>query len=230
MTTPARHTIGEVVDLLVGEFPDVSVSKIRFLESEGLINPSRSTSGYREFGPADVERVRYVLRQQRDHFLPLKVIRSKLSAWERGEGPTSAPEPGPPPDAYFGASGVEMDTDEVARSAGAPVGLVDQLVSHGILTPTESDLGPRFDEDAITVVRAAHRLMGHGLEARHLRALRLGANREVDLFRQLTGHLLRNPSPANVRSAGEVLADCAQAARELQEALVRADLRKVLDV
>lgn len=223
-----RMSIGEVADLLKEEFPSVTVSKLRFLESEGLLRPARSSSGYREYDDSDIERARYILRMQRDHFMPLKVIRSKLSALEQGREPTTAPPAGPPPETYFGSNEVAMDAEELARGAGVPMSLIDALLSHGVLEPEEGDDGPVFDEDALRVARAAQRLIGHGLEARHLRAMRLGANREVDLWRALTGPLLRHPSPANRQQAAAVLADCAQAARDLQEALVRSDLRGLL--
>jgi DNA-binding transcriptional MerR regulator len=227
MTKQKQLTIGDVADLLQGEFPSVTISKLRFLESEGLIHPPRTASGYRSYREVDVERVRYILRQQRDHFLPLRVIKGKLSAWERGEEPTMAPPAGPPPETYFAASEIKLDRDELARSAGVPIGLVDELIEHGVLEV--QSIGPaEFTDEDLAVVQAAHRLITHGLEARHLRGIRLAANREVDLFRQLVGPLLRHASPASRRQAAEVLADVAQAAREMQEALVRSELRETL--
>lgn len=220
--------IGDVAEALLKEFPSVTVSKLRFLESEGLIHPPRTPSGYRKFREIDVERVRYILRQQRDHFLPLKVIRTKLNAWERGEEPTTAPPGGPPPETYFATSDVTLDAEGLARTAGVPASVVKALIDHGVL----SDDAPgtdTFTDDDLAVVRAAHRLMVHGLEPRHLRSIRQAANREVDLFRQLAGPLLRHASPASRQQAAEVLADVAQAAREMQEAMVRADLRETLD-
>ncbi|HLA67829.1 MAG TPA: MerR family transcriptional regulator [Acidimicrobiia bacterium] len=220
--------IGDVAEALLKEFPSVTVSKLRFLESEGLIHPPRTPSGYRKFREIDVERVRYILRQQRDHFLPLKVIRTKLNAWERGEEPTTPPPGGPPPETYFATSDVTLDAEGLARTAGVPASVVKALIDHGVL----SDDAPgtnTFTDDDLAVVRAAHRLMVHGLEPRHLRSIRQAANREVDLFRQLAGPLLRHASPASRQQAAEVLADVAQAAREMQEAMVRADLRETLD-
>ena len=117
MTTETMK-IGGVVDALIEEFPDVSVSKVRFLEGEGLISPHRTESGYRQFSSVDVDRVRYILRQQRDHFLPLKVIKEKLSAWERGAELTATPGGGPPPETYFAGSTVRLDADELAQLAG----------------------------------------------------------------------------------------------------------------
>lgn len=224
-----KRTIGQVINQLKQEFPDVTVSKLRFLESEGLISPARSSSGYRVFADSDIERIRYVLRQQRDHFLPLKVIKSKLTAWERGEEPTVSPASGAPPESYFATTGVRMSADELARAAGVPVDLVGRLVEHGVLSPAVGDGGSAFGDDDLAVARAASRLVGHGLEARHLRSFLVAANREIDLFAQLTGPLLRHRSPSNRRQAAEILADSAQAARELQDAMVRSQLRRLLE-
>jgi DNA-binding transcriptional MerR regulator len=222
-------TIGEVINLLKTEFPDVTVSKLRFLEGEGLISPPRSPSGYREFGATDIDRVRYILRQQRDHYLPLKVIKSKLTAWERGDEPTLAPVSGPPPETYFATTGVEMNAGELARAAGTTTDLIDRLVETGVLEPRNTDDGAVFSDDDLSVALAAARLVAHGLEPRHLRSLRLAANRETDLLAQLTGPLLRHGSPASRRQAAEILADGAQAARELQDAVVRTQLRRLLE-
>ena len=230
MAEESRHSIGEAINLLRAEFPDVSVSKLRFLEGQGLIEPARNPSGYREFSGRDLERVRYILRQQRDHYLPLKVIKSKLTAWERGEEPTLEPAAGPPPETYFGGAGVSMSADELARAAGLTKRQVEELTEHGVLQPTAMDDGtPVYREDDLVVAGAAHRLLAHGLEARHLRAFRLGAQREVDLLRSLTEPLVRHHNPENRRRAAEILADTAQAGRDLQEAMVRSSLRRILE-
>lgn len=228
MTAPRPLSIGDVADALKTEFPTVSVSKIRFLESEGLITPPRTPSGYREFRPEDVDRVRYILRQQRDHFLPLKVIKDNLASMDRGDEPTLAPSTGVPPSSYFGEVSTGLEASDVARAAGMSAGLVDELVSHGVLTPKATGDGPRFTSDDVDIARAAYRMIGHGLESRHLRQIRQGANREVDLFRQLTATLLRHASPASRRQAAQILADVAQAARDMQDAMVKADLRHTL--
>lgn len=228
MTATKRLSIGDAVDHLQAEFPDVSVSKIRFLESEGLIHPPRTASGYRVFEPADLERIRFILRQQRDHFLPLRVIRAKLTAWERGDETTPRPAAGPPAETYFSTSGRTLTAAEAAETAGVPVSIFAELIRHGVLDATAGSAEARFDDDDVVILRAAYRMIGHGLEARHLRTIRLGANREVDLFRQLSGTLLRHATPQSRRQAADMLADVAQAAREMQEAMVRADLRDTL--
>ncbi|HSQ37253.1 MAG TPA: MerR family transcriptional regulator [Acidimicrobiia bacterium] len=222
--------IGEVIALLKEEFPDVSISKLRFLESQGLLRPGRSPSGYRQFRAADVERARYVLRQQRDHFLPLKVIKANLSAWEHGQEPTVAPASGPPPDSYFAGGKARMSAEELARTAGVPVDFIQTLVQHGVLDARRDPQGgQQFTEDDAAMTRAANRLVARGLEPRHVKSLRLASNRETDLLAQLAGPLLRHRTPASRRQAAEILADCAQAARDLQDAAVRAQLRKLLE-
>lgn len=224
----ARMSIGDAVAALQSEFPDISVSKVRFLESEGLIHPPRTKSGYREFAPADLERIRYILRQQRDHFMPLRVIKAKLAAWERGEDTTPQPAAGPPAEAYFATTGRRLTAAEAAEAAGAPASIITELIRHGVLDATAGSDDARFDDDDVAILRAAYRMIGHGLEARHLRIIRLGANREIDLFRQLSSPMLRHATPQSRRQAADVLADIAQAAREMQEAMVRSDLRDTL--
>jgi DNA-binding transcriptional MerR regulator len=226
----AYLSIGEVLSLLKEEFPDVTISKIRFLESQGLLDPERTPSGYRKFYEPDIARLTWILRQQRDHFLPLKVIKAKLSAWERGEEPTVSPAAGPLPEVYFGGSKVRMSADELARAAGVPLDLVDRLLEHGVLDRRRGKGGePEFGEDDAAVARAAQRLVARGLEPRHVKSLCLASHREVDLLSQLAGPLLRHRTPAGRRQAAEVLADCAQAARDLQDAVVRSRLRELLE-
>ena len=226
----SQLTIGEAINRLRDEFPEVTVSKLRFLENQGLIDPDRSPSGYREFTADDLERIRYILRQQRDHYLPLKVIKSKLTAWERGEEPTLPPPAGPPPESYFSVSAVTMTAEELARAAGLTRAQVDALVEHDVLVPVRGEGGKlAFEDEALVVARAAHRLLANGLEARHLRTFWLAAQREADLLTGLTEPLVRHPNPENRRRAAEILADTAQAARELQEALIRDRLRRHIE-
>ncbi|MBU1493909.1 MAG: MerR family transcriptional regulator [Actinobacteria bacterium] len=229
MTTRKPITIGETINLLKKEFPDITVSKVRFLETQGLIDPQRSRSGYREFGPGDIDRIRYILRQQRDHFLPLRVIKSKLTAWQRGEEPTIPVPEGAPAEAYFATSGASMKADELARTAGIRTDLIHDLVREGLITPRGEPENPTFSDDDVAIARASQRLIGRGFDTRHLRSLLRGANRDADLVGQLAGPLLRNRSPASHRQAAEILADAAQGMGDLQEALLRAQLRRLLE-
>ena len=230
--SPSRptHTIGEVINLLKPEFPDVTVSKIRFLETQGLVMPDRSASGYRKFTQEDIQRIQYILSEQRDHYLPLKVIKSKLNAWEHGDESPVAPEGGPPPEAYFSSSGVSLNASEVSRSSGLSRAQLDAVVDEGILVPRELPDGTQmFTDDDLKVARAVHRLLNRGLEPRHLRPLRLAAEKQVDLFGQLVAPLLRHRNPDNQRRSSEILADTAQASAEAQETMVRSRLRKLLE-
>ncbi|HHC09064.1 MAG TPA: MerR family transcriptional regulator [Actinobacteria bacterium] len=224
------RTIGEVINLLKPEFPELTVSKIRFLESRGLIEPQRSPSGYRLFTEEDVRRIEYILREQRDHYLPLKVIKSKLTAWEHGEASPVPAESGPPPEAYFASSGVSLTPAELMRSSGLAADQLEALVGAGILEPFELPDGTQvFRDDDLVVAKAAHRLLARGLEVRHLRSLRLAADRTSDLLGQLAAPLLRHRNPDNRRKAAEILADCAEASAQLEQALVRGRLRRLLE-
>jgi len=224
------HTIGEVINLVRPEFPDVTVSKIRFLESKGLIHPERSASGYRMFTDEDVHRIQYVLTEQRDHFLPLKVIKSKLTAWEKGDASPVAPDKGPPPEAYFASSGVSLTTSEISRSSGLSREQLVAVVDEGLLEPTELPDGSLTYTDAdLQIARAIHRLLVRGLETRHLRGIRIAADRQTDLLGQLVAPLLRHRNPDNQRRSAEILSDTAQASALVQETLVRSRLRKLLE-
>ncbi|CAN5494790.1 MerR family transcriptional regulator [soil metagenome] len=224
------YSIGELINIVQPEFPDLTVSKVRFLEGQGLITPRRSPAGYRMFSDDDVARVQYVLREQRDHFLPLKVIKSKLTAWERGDDSSNQPDTGLPPEAYFRVTGTLLTDDELSRASGLSLRQIHDLVAENVFEPRQlADRTVVFDEEDVATARAAHRLLTQGLEARHLRTLRLGAEREVDLIRQLVAPLLRHRNPDNRHKAAEVLADCAQAGATLQESMVKSRLRKLLD-
>lgn len=228
----ARQTrsIGEVINNLRPEFPELTVSKVRFLEAQGLITPTRSPSGYRMFSDDDVDRLRFVLSEQRDHFLPLKVIKSKLTSWDRGEEMTTPRDSGPAPEAYFGSEGVSMAMDELGRASGLTREQIDELIAQGVLTPLElADGRLVFRDEDLAIARAAYRLYSRGFEGRHIRSLRLAADREVDLLSQLVTPLLRHRKPKNRRVAAEVLADGATAGAKLQENLVRARLRRLLE-
>ncbi|MBM6405759.1 MerR family transcriptional regulator [Phycicoccus sp. CSK15P-2] len=187
-------TIGAVVSALVDEFPDVTVSKVRFLEAEGLVAPERSGAGYRRYSPEDLERLRYVLRAQRDLFWPLKVIKEALAAADRGLGFTAPgerpalPEPvaaAAPPDASAvrAAGTLRLSADELAEASGLSATDVDALVGHGLLRPVEGMHGAAD----LDVARAVAGLGAFGVEPRHLRGVRAAADREVGLVEQVVG-------------------------------------------
>ncbi|WP_134009261.1 MULTISPECIES: MerR family transcriptional regulator [Kribbella] len=213
--------IGEVLQLLQAEFADVTISKIRFLEAEGLVTPARTASGYRKFSAADLDRLRYVLTAQRDQYLPLKVIKEHLGAIDRGlqpaaAGPPVAPSslpqtPGQPVPEDFGATGTELrlTRDELRAAAGVPSELLDELESHGLVVAS----GNHYGGDAIVIAQVAAELAAYGLEPRHLRAFRTAADREVGLIEQVTG-------PRRTEQTGELAALTVR----LHTALVRSRL------
>ncbi|HPB71771.1 MAG TPA: MerR family transcriptional regulator [Phycicoccus sp.] len=219
-------TIGAVLTHLAGEFPDITISKIRFLESEGLIEPARSSSGYRQFRAADVARLEYILRAQREHFWPLRVIKESLEALDRGltlvtndavrlQVPTPAPDPDLP-DLGLAASELRLTAAEVAEAVGAQPALIDELCGHGLIAP---DPDGHFDEDALRIVTAVHALAAYGIEARHLRPFRTTADREVGLVEQA----IKGRSSA---SAAQERAEVARWCVQLHAALLKSGLRR----
>ena len=217
-------SIGEVINLLRDEFPDVSVSKLRFLESQGLVNPGRAASGYRQFDPEDLKRVRYILTQQRDHFLPLKVIKSKLTLWERGEepGPDSVEQMEDPLD----TEGEPLTRADLTRRSGLTETALAALIDHGLVAPAGDSTV--FPADSLTMAIECRRLLDAGLEARHLRTVRLAAEREAELLRQLTAHLLQSDAPEARSRARDMLAGCADSVQALHRAILTAEVRSLI--
>lgn len=225
----ARLTIGRVLDTLKDEFPDVSPSKVRFLEAEGLVVPDRTPSGYRSYSAADVERLRYVLRAQRDRYWPLKVIREALEAIDRG-----LPDPGPSGSSLPAAPAPVHDPDvpgaeelvakvpmrltarEVREGAGLDKDTFADLLRHGLLRA-----GPtgHYDEHDLAVAGAVRALADHGLEPRHLRGFRAAADREVGLVRQVVASTREQARP-------ERAAEVASACIRLHAALVKGGLAR----
>jgi DNA-binding transcriptional MerR regulator len=202
-------TIGAVLAALQPDFPDVSISKIRFLEAEGLVTPARTGSGgYRSYSPDDLERLRYILTAQRDHYWPLKVIRDALDALDRGlapaDGPSSTvsrptvPTPAPDPDVPTAAAlstsrTLRLTRAELADAAGLDQATVDSLESFGLVRP---DASGHYGEPALTVAHTAAALAAYGIEPRHLRPFRTAADREIGLVQQAS--LPRRTDPAEV--------------------------------
>jgi DNA-binding transcriptional MerR regulator len=162
--------IGQVLGELRGEFPDISPSKIRFLEAEGLIQPARAESGYRRFAVADIERLRYILTAQRDEYLPLRVIKQRLDAVDG----VSEPEP------------ETMSRSELLEAAGADDALLGELEDYGLLRRAR-----QYGTDALSVLRCAVALRDYGIQPRHLRQVKAAAEREVTLVEQVAAPLTR---------------------------------------
>jgi DNA-binding transcriptional MerR regulator len=209
---PARayFGIGEVLARLRGEFPDVSVSKIRFLESEGLIEPARSPSGYRRFDDADVERLRYILTAQRDEYLPLRVIKERLppgSAQGFAGGPA-------------GDGSGPMTRRQLLAAAGIDDGQLAEMETFGLIRR----VGRAYGRDALQVASAAAVLAKYGVEARHLRAVRAAAERESSLIEQMVAPMLRQRSQEARNQAGQTAREIAAVVLRLHGALIDAAL------
>lgn len=230
-------SIGAVLASLREEFPDVTISKIRFLEAEGLVEPQRAPSGYRRFTHHDVDRLRYVLGAQRDHYLPLKVIREHLDAIDRGLRPAAplgrpgvprevAQVEGPGPDELSReGSDVTLTRAELVEAAGATDKQIAALEQHGLVSPTRSG---HYDGDALAVARICMELGAFGLEPRHLRPFRTAADREIDLVEQAVSPLQRMRSDDAASRAEEAAREIAALSLQLRTALVRAGVRRLL--
>jgi DNA-binding transcriptional MerR regulator len=223
MPEVSQMSIGEVINLLRDDFPDVSVSKIRFLESQGLIDPDRSGSGYRQFDKTDIARLRFILQQQRDHFLPLKVIKSKLTLWERGE---EAQAQGASTQGSLDKPGEPLDRADLLKSSKLTEDELSALIDIGLIRPVEDSVV--FPPEAGIVAMEAKRLMDQGLEARHLRTVKLSSEREADLLTQLAAPLLKASNPEAKTRAKDVLESSSDSVLAMHRALLSSELRQHL--
>lgn len=221
-------SIGAVLGVLREEFPEVTVSKIRFLESEGLIEPQRSPSGYRKFSAGDVERLGHVLRMQRDHYLPLKVIREHLTAMERGEAvPLPALSragdrvPEGEPAAGQGRTADRIGRAQLLAAVGAGEPELAEWESYGLLSPAGEGV---YDAEAVTVAGLLTELGRFGIEPRHLRAVRGAANRDAGLVDQAVAPLRRHRNPQTRAHAEARTKELAGLMVQLHAVLVRSAL------
>ncbi len=231
-------SIGSVLNRLKSEFPDVSISKIRFLESEGLVTPHRTPSGYRQFSAIDVERLRYVLAAQRDHYLPLKVIKEHLDAIDRGMEPAT-PSPRLPralvsADAAQQAGNgreltpvlhIRMTRAELLAESGLQAGQLTELEQFGLIA---AGTGGYFDAESAIIASTVAELLAAGLEPRHLRPFRTAAERESTLVAQLVSAQARRQDPDARERAGAAAAGVAATVLRLHSLLVKAGLRREL--
>jgi DNA-binding transcriptional MerR regulator len=239
MSVPARAylSIGEVLSKLRGDFPDVTISKIRFLESEGLIEPQRTPSGYRKFTSVDLERLRYVLLAQRDQYLPLRVIKENLDAMDRGLEPATAasgqllPRPalglatvdGELSAANFAPSSeMRLSREELVSASGLADSALTELESFGLI----SIRGRHYDADSLAVATAVAQMSAFGIEPRHLRSFKSAADREIGLIEQVVTPLHRQKSSDSKARAEEVSKEIAALSIRLHAGLVRAGLNR----
>ena len=218
----ALMSIGEVLAHLRTEFPDTTISKLRFLEAEGLVDPQRTASGYRKYSWNDVARLRFVLTAQRDQYLPLRVIREQLD-----QVADELVAPARPTLVAVGTKAADpadarVPREDVIERTGATAALLDELEQIGLVTARPPGW---YDADAVIIVEAVVGLTRYGLEVRHLRAFRASADREVGLFTQLLAPLVRQSDPAARARANETARDLQALSQRLHAALVRAGLR-----
>jgi DNA-binding transcriptional MerR regulator len=223
-------SIGAVLAALRAEFPDVTISKIRFLESEGLVRPGRTPSGYRQFAATDVERLRFVLRAQRDQYLPLKVIKEQLAAADRGEGPgprtlmALRTEGMPDPQSFVEQAEPRLTRESLLAAAGLDAATLAELEQFGLIKPGPAGFYDATDAEVARVVKA---MADFGIEPRHLRAFRAAADREVGLLEQIVTPMYRHRDRESRGRADEALRELAALSVALHTLLVKVGLRGV---
>jgi DNA-binding transcriptional MerR regulator len=254
---PQHLSIGEVLEQLRDEFPDVTISKIRFLESQGLIDPERTPSGYRKFSDDDLDRLRWILLQQRDHFLPLRVIKDRLDSHE-GSGNPPVDQSVPPAvaagtpvfdedaidreeedddqqdalgslEADPGVTGDELSRADLLEASGLTDAQLDALEDHGLLEP-EAGAGERalYGERALEIASLAAGFHARGVEARHLKMYKHFSEREAGLFGQALMPYLRQRNPSARVRLQEELEELARLGRRLRTVTLRQALRDEL--
>ncbi|OIK28522.1 MerR family transcriptional regulator [Streptomyces malaysiense] len=219
-------SIGTVLNALREEFPEVTISKIRFLEAEGLIEPQRTPSGYRKFSPGDLERLGHVLRMQRDHYLPLKVIREHLDAMERGEA-VPLPLVGRQRtgddvlEVQEGPTVARVGRSELLAAADIGEAELEEWESYGLLVPLADGT---YDAEAVTVASLVAELGRFGIEPRHLRVMKAAADREAGLVEQVVAPLKRHRNPQTRALAEARTKELAALTMKLHAALVKTAL------
>jgi DNA-binding transcriptional MerR regulator len=216
--------IGAVCRRLRDEFPDVSISKIRYLEDQGLLAPKRTQGGYRLFDDEAVERLRTILRLQRDQFLPLRVIRQELAS------PTAGKQTRRRRAAGLAGPEEELDAHELAERSGATPQLLRELEEYGLLEPRGTGGEKRYAAGDAEIAAACAQLAGFGIGPRNLRAFRTAADREAALLEQLVGPALQSRSPERRQAALEDLRSLAELGQELSQLLFWRALRRLASV
>jgi DNA-binding transcriptional MerR regulator len=229
--TRSYQSIGEVLVSVKTEFPDITISKIRFLEAEGLIEPERTPSGYRKFYAQDVDRLKSILRMQRDEYLPLKVIKERLlqqegdddgSFAERGE---PAGEEGATEELAEAPTGLQMSLEEMSAATGVDRDRIRELESFGIVCAHGPDGARYYDGDDYIVLSIVKDFFRHGIEPRHLTMYKHFSDREASFFEAIVAPTLRQKNPDARRAASQTLTDLATTSRKFKQALLRVNLR-----
>ena len=229
------QSIGEVLVSVKTEFPDITISKIRFLEAEGLIEPERTPSGYRKFYGHDVERLKAILRMQRDEYLPLKVIKERLLQQDEGaeDGLASSPD-GEAPSAEDATAedeiaeaptGLQMSLEEMSTATGIDRERIKELEAFGIISSHGPEGARYYDGDDFIVLSIVRDFFRYGIEARHLTMYKHFADRESTFFDQIIAPTLRQKNPDARRTAAQTLANLSVTSRKFKQALLRTNLR-----
>lgn len=233
-------SIGEVLNLLKPDFDDVTISKIRFLESEGLIDPERTASGYRKFYQADLDRLRFILKLQRDSYLPLKVIRERLAEYDAGlrpdeqdvetpeKAPATRPEVEVDEDLAEAATGLQLTDSELAGVTGLELSQIQALKEFGVVCVHGPSGAHYFDQDDVIVGRIARDFLALGVEPRHMKMWRHFAERESALFEQVVLPMMRARNPEARKQAATTLTDLTRLSKKLRHAFLRQSLRAFL--
>jgi DNA-binding transcriptional MerR regulator len=235
VSVPVRAylSIGEVLSRLRTEFSDITISKIRFLEAEGLIEPQRTPSGYRKFTTTDLDRLRFVLIAQRDQYLPLKVIKENLDAMDRGLSPAKSVGGIASPrlaandgvltgDQFASDNDLRLTRTELLAASNLTNEQLTEIESYGLITIR----GRHYDSDGLSVAKAVAEISAFGIGARHLRAFKNAADREIGLVEQITTPLLRQKGSESKARAEEVERELASLSIRLHASLVRAGLHR----
>ncbi len=226
-------SIGDVLGLLKQDFPDVTISKIRFLEAEGLVTPQRTAGGYRKFAPGDVQRLRYILGLQRDQYLPLRVIKDHLDAIDRGLQPTSSGNPPRPlvsvdslvrAEDFTASKPVRMTRAEICEAAQIAPVLLTEIEGFGLIASEDGF----YSADDFSVLRTVGALLMFGIEPRHLRAFKAAADREIGLVQQIITPIAKSKAVDGVQRAAETAREIAALSVALHAALVRSGIQDVV--
>jgi DNA-binding transcriptional MerR regulator len=232
MTGRDYLTIGEVVQRLQGAYPDLSISKVRFLEEEGLVAPERTQGGYRKFSQADVARVEMILRLQKEHFLPLAVIREKLSDFDRGRIPVelqraavgmTAPLP------LLADDEGPLALEDSPNTLSIPVSFIRELGEFGLVAIVRGESGDEIARADVQIVHAAWELRRYGVEPRHLRMYENFADREAALFSQILMPAFRHRTADTKQKLSETLIELGALTDELKSRLLRRALGRVFE-
>ena len=228
------QSIGEVLVAVKTEFPDITISKIRFLEAEGLIEPERTPSGYRKFYGHDVDRLKSILRMQRDEYLPLKVIKERLLKQDAGSDEEGLAEDGADAseeeanaveEIADAPTGLQMSLEEMSTATGIDRERIKELESFGIVRSHGPDGARYYDGDDFVILSIVKDFFRYGIEARHLTMYKHFADRESSFFDQIVAPTLRQKNPDARRTAAQTLASLSATSRKFKQALLRTNLR-----